>query len=336
MTAIALPRGRAWPGLVASLLVAAAATAAGQAVPLVGAPVLAIVLGCLLAPLLPNREALEPGTRVAGKQVLQLSIVLLGTGLSLGHVVTVAASSAPVLVGTLVVALGGAVLLGRLLRVRGHVRTLIGVGTGVCGASAIAAGTAVLGAAEAEVAYAIGTIFVFNVAAVLLFPLVGHLLGLSQHAFGLWSGTAVNDTSSVVATGYAYGTAAGAQALVVKLARSLSIIPICVGLAVWRARRERRPGGKMAVPWGSVVPGFVVGFVLASAANSVGLIPATAHGALAVLGVFCITTALAGIGLATRPAVLRQAGHRPLLLGGLLWILVAVSSLALQAMTTGW
>lgn len=336
MTAIPAARDQAWPGLAAALAVAGAATMAGRAVPLVGAPVVAILLGASVAPLLGHRSLLARGIRVASKQVLQLSIVLLGTGLSLGHVATVAVASAPVLVGTLAVALAGSVALGRLLHVRGHLRTLIGVGTGVCGASAIAAGTAVLGAAEAEVAYAIGTIFVFNVAAVLLFPLVGHLLGLSQHAFGLWSGTAVNDTSSVVATGYAYGAVAGSQALVVKLARSLSIIPICMGLAVWRARRERRARGAGSMPWGSVVPAFLVGFVLASAANTAGLIPAPAQGALSGLGVFCITTALAGVGLSTRPAVLRETGHRPLLLGGLLWVLVAASSLALQAMTTGW
>ncbi|MEO6087729.1 MAG: putative sulfate exporter family transporter, partial [Umezawaea sp.] len=182
--------------------------------------------------------------------------------------------------------------------------------------------TAVIKPRQAHVAYALGTIFACNIAAVLLFPPIGHLLGLSPHAFGLWAGTAINDTSSVVAAGYAYGGDAGEYALVVKLTRTLMLIPIIAFLAL----RTASP----ALPWRRIVPPFLLAFAAAVVLGSTGLVPP----ALPALGPFLITTALAGIGLSLRPDDLRRAGHRPLLLGVLLWLAVAASSLGLQALTS--
>jgi uncharacterized integral membrane protein (TIGR00698 family) len=326
---------RIGPGLLLALVVAGIATVLGKFLPIVGGPVFGLVLGVTLAAAVPalRLPRWEPGYLVAARPVLQLSIVVLGTGLSLRQVMTVGGSSLPVMLGTLAVALGGAWLLGRLLGVRGATQTLIGVGTGICGASAIAATTAVIKARDSEVAYAIGTIFTFNIVAVLLFPPLGHLLGMSPHAFGLWSGTAINDTSSVVAAGYAYGGGAGADSIVVKLTRTLMLIPIVIGLAILNARKENGRLGLRGMPWRRIVPMFLIGFLLASALNSVGVLPAGWHPALSVLGAFLITTALAGIGLSLRLADMRRAGGRPLLLGALLWIAVAGSSLGLQALT---
>lgn len=326
--------GRVVPGLAVAIGLAAAATVLGGLVPVVGAPVFGIVLGTLAGSMLPRlREPLwAQGYAIAARPVLQLSIVVLGTGLSLRQVVHAGTRSLPVMLGTLAVALGGAWLLGRLLRVDGNTRTLIGVGTGICGASAIAATTAVIKPKDTEVGYAIGTIFTFNIAAVLLFPPVGHLLGLSQSAFGLWSGTAINDTSSVLAAAYAYGGDAGPDAIVVKLTRTLMIVPVIMGLAFLKARKEKHADAG-PLPPRRVLPAFLVGFVLAAALNSLGLVPSAWHAALATLGAFLITTAMSGIGLSLRPADLRAAGHRPLLLGATLWIAVATSSLGLQALT---
>jgi uncharacterized integral membrane protein (TIGR00698 family) len=310
-----------------SVAVAGGATVLGQLVPVVGSPVFGIAGGAILAAFIHPGDRLRPGLTVAGKPVLQASIVVLGTGLSLSRIAHVGATSLPVLLGTLVVALVVARIAGRRLGVDGDVRTLIGVGSAICGASAIAATTAVIGAAEVDVAYAIGTIFAFNVTAVLLYPLLGHAIGLSQHSFGLWAGTAINDTSSVVAASYAYGSAAGSYGVVVKLTRSLMIIPICLTLAA----RQRRD---VKLPWRRLVPGFLIGFVLASAANSVGLVPSATHGALQDLGLFLITVALSGIGLSMRPADIRRAGIRPLLLGGILWICIGLTGLGLQAAFT--
>ena len=284
---------------------------------------------------------LRPGLSFASKPVLQASIVLLGATLSLEQVAVVGLSSLPVMLGTLTVALFGAWLLGRLLGVRGDTQLLIGVGTAICGASAIAATQAVIRARESQVAYAVGTIFTFNIAAVLLFPQIGHLLHLDPHAFGLWAGTAINDTSSVVAAGYSYGADAGPYSVVVKLTRSLMLIPIVLALSIWTARRNTRaasatadtPRTRQLPSWTKIVPLFLLGFIAASALDTLGVIPTAWHPGLTTAGTFLITTALAGIGLALRPADLRRAGIRPLLLGAMLWVLVATSSLALQALT---
>ena len=329
-------RGSLVPGLAVALLVAAVATVLGHFAPVVGGPVFGIVLGIVAGSSIPalRHDSLAPGVGFAGKTVLQLSIVVLGTGLSLAKVVQVGGGSLPVMLGTFVVALGGAFVLGRVLGINGELSTLIGVGTGICGASAIAAATAVMRPKQSNVAYAIGTIFTFNILAVLLFPPIGHLIGMTGHSFGLWSGTAVNDTSSVVAAAYSFGDGAGPYAIVVKLTRSLMIIPVVIGLALLTARREAaRQGERVRIPWRKVVPAFLIGFLVAAALNSLGLIPAGWHDGLTFVGTFLITVALSAIGLGMRPAQLRQAGHRPLLLGALLWICVATASLGLQALT---
>jgi uncharacterized integral membrane protein (TIGR00698 family) len=258
--------------------------------------------------------------------LLQLAIVLLGTTLALGQVLRVGARSLPVMLGTLAVALAGAAVIGRLLAVSPRLRALIGVGTGICGASAIAAIAGIVEATSAEVAYAISTIFVFNLVAVVLFPPLGHLFHLSQHGFGLWAGTAVNDTSSVVAAAYAFGHAAGAQAVVVKLTRTTLIVPIALALSALRSR-----GGKGRPR--RLLPRFLVLFVLASALMTAGLIPAGAHRPLSDAALALITVALAGVGLSSDLGRMRETGVRPLLLGAILWVSVASVSLLLQALT---
>lgn len=325
---------RVGPGLALAVAVAALATALGRLLPVIGGPVFAIVLGGVVGAVFAPGERTTPGIEVAAKPVLQLSIVVLGTGLSLQQVVTVGTGSLPVMLGTLTVALGGGWLIGRMLGVGGATRTLVSVGTGICGASAIAATTSVIDAKKHEIAYAVGTIFVFNVAAVLAFPPLGHLLGLSDEAFGLWAGTAVNDTSSVVAAAVSYGGDASSYAIVVKLTRTLLLVPIVIALALWTAHRQAGDGRRLRdVPWRRVLPLFLVGFLAAATLDTLGLIPTGWHPALSLLGTFLITVALAGVGLSLRPSELRGAGARPLLLGGILWVLVAASSLGLQALT---
>src|SRR5450759_533340 len=203
-----LPSGR-WarvvsqlPGVWLAVAIAVVASIVGRAVPIVGAPVTGIVIGLTLATVIKPGARLRPGIAVASTRILQASVVVLGSQLTLIQVVLVGLGALPVMLGTLTVALMAAYWIGRWLGVTGNLRTLIGVGTGICGASAIAAVTPVIGAAGVDVAYAISTIFLFNVSAVLVFPIIGHLLGMSQHAFGLFAGTAVNDMSSVLATAH--------------------------------------------------------------------------------------------------------------------------------------
>jgi uncharacterized integral membrane protein (TIGR00698 family) len=312
-------------GLAAAVTIGIFATLAGMAVPVVGAPVFAVATGVLLSPLA-RRTTWSPD--VAKGPVLQLSVVLLGAQLSLGQVVTVGAGSLPVMLGTLGVCLLLAWLVGRQLGVPRDLRTLIGVGTGICGASAIAATTPAIKAKSNDVAYAISTIFLFNVAAVLLFPPLGHLLGLSQHAFGLFAGTAVNDTSSVVAAAGAYGPAAVQYAVVVKLVRTLMIIPVVLALSALTSRE--RLGLRSAA---KLVPWFLIAFLAVAGLHTAGLIPADAQTFLHQLALLFIAVALAGVGLSTDLAALRRAGTRPLLLGLILWAAVSVTSLALQHVT---
>jgi len=258
---------------------------------------------------------------------------VLGSQLSLKEIVKVGFSSLPVMLGSLTVCLVGAYWIGKWLGIIGDLRTLIGVGTGICGASAIAAVTPVIGAVSADVAYAISTIFLFNMTAVLTFPFLGHLLGLSQHSFGLFAGTAVNDMSSVVAASTTYGSVAANYAIVVKLTRTLLIIPISLGLATLERRKLKSADSKTNVHVARLVPWYLIGFLLVAAANSIGLIPQGIHHVLVQFSVFLIAIALAAIGLSTDVAGLRRTGPRPLLLGGILWVLVSATSLSLQYLT---
>lgn len=324
------------PGLLLAVALAGAATVGGSVVPLIGAPVVGLVLGVLLSTHASRRATLRPGVALAAGTGLQVAVVLLGSQLSLRQVVRVGVGSLPVMLGTLAVCLALAAALGRRLGVGRDLRTLIGVGTAICGASAIAAVSPVIRAKSADIAYAVSTIFLFNIAAVLSFPLLGHLLGLSQHSFGLFAGTAVNDTSSVVATAAAYGSSASDYAIVVKLTRTLMIIPVSLVLAALTRRRcpEAAPAaGGRALRALRLVPWFLVGFLSVAAANSAGLVPAASHASLRTASLFLITMALGAIGLSTDLRAVRRAGPRPLLLGAALWLAVATTSLALQALT---
>jgi uncharacterized integral membrane protein (TIGR00698 family) len=323
------------PGLALAVAVAAVATVAAHWIPIVGGPVLGIVLGVSLATAHRPSRALEPGIAFAGRSVLQVAVVVLGAQLSLGEVVSIGLRSLPVLLGTLAVCLLLAAALGRLLRVPSDLRTLIGVGTGICGASAIAAVTPVIDAAAIDVAYAISTIFLFNIAAVILFPILGHALGLGQQAFGVFAGTAVNDMSSVVAAATTYGSGAAHTAVVVKLTRTLMIIPICVVLAIGERRHDRasRAHRFSARSVLKLVPAFLFGFLALAAANSAGLIPASTHHALTEVATLLITVALSAIGLSTDLAGFKRTGARPILLGAALWVAVSATSLGLQSLT---
>ncbi len=266
------------PGLVLCAALAAAAFALGRAVPMVGGPVFGIVIGVIIAALRKPPPVVAQGIAFSAKQLLQLSIVLLGFNLQLREVVGAGLRSLPVMLGTLVIVLCIAYFAGKLLGLDRDLRRLLGIGTAICGGSAIAALASVIDVNEADVAYAISAVFLFNVAAVLTFPAIGHLLSLSQHAFGLWAGTAINDTSSVVAAGFVYGHAAGTQAVIVKLTRTTLIVPIVLfyaGKRLWDSR------GAAGVDWMKIVPWFILWFVAAAVLNTIGVVPPALHAAFA-------------------------------------------------------
>jgi uncharacterized integral membrane protein (TIGR00698 family) len=291
--------------------------------------VFAILLGLAIASIRPLPGIFDAGVAFASKTLLQWSIVLLGAHLSLSQIARGGLASLPVMLGTLAIVLAVSYVVGRLLGIDRDLRRLLGIGTAICGGSAIAALSGVIEVDRSDVAYALGTIFAFNVVAVLTFPALGHMLGLSQSAFGLWAGTAINDTSSVVAAAFAYGSAAGSTAVVVKLTRTLLIVPI-VGYYAWR-RIASHEGS--AVNWMAVFPWFILWFLIAAALDSLGWIPAAWQDPIQHLALFAIVVALAGVGLSSDLGRIKAAGLRPLTLGAILWVTIAVSSLAIARLT---
>ena len=179
--------------------------------------------------------------------------------MNLFHVFSVGSQSLLIMFATIGAAGITAWLVGRYLQLPGNISTLIGVGTAICGGSAIAATAPVISATDKEVAYSISTIFLFNIAAVFIFPFLGHFLGMNDIGFGMWAGTAINDTSSVVAAGYSYSQAAGNFATIVKLTRTLMIIPITLGLALYTARKSVSIS---TYSFATVFPWFILGFLI--------------------------------------------------------------------------
>lgn len=295
--------------------------------PAIGAPVAAIVLGAVAAAALGRTrprmlQACAPGLTLASRTLLQLAIVTMGFAFPIGAVATAGARSMPVLITTLAAAAVGAVVLGRMLALHSESALLVGVGTAICGASAIAAVTAVVRPAAHRVGYAVATIFIFNVVAVLVYPPLGRLLHLSPEEFGMWAGSAINDTSSVLAASTAFGAAAVPFAVVVKLVRSLAIVPLCVGLHIGLGRRQAAG----ASAW-RTFPWFIVAFVATSIVAATGVLPSAALAGFSSAAAFLVTVALAAVGTSLTPDSLRTAGTRPIVFGGLLALLLAVTGL---------
>lgn len=271
------------------------------------------------------------------KKILQYAIIFLGAGLSFTQVVNTGKESFLVMIITLSLALISAYILGKLLKVPDNLTTLIGVGTAICGGSAIAAVSPIIEADDKEVAYSISTIFFFNVVAVLIFPPLGHILGFSDKAFGLWAGTAVNDTSSVVAAGYAFSNAAGQYATIVKLTRTTMIIPISLFFAVkcmLKKRKTEKSGSNLNYSLRKTFPWFILCFVAASLLNTFKVINGSTAAFLSSLGKFLIIMALSAVGLNTDFKEILKSGFKPLLLGLMVWVTVTVSSIAIQFLTS--
>ncbi len=318
------------PGLALCVAIAGVAYFLGRVFPIVGGPIFGVVLGMLVALMRKPSARLDAGIKFSSTQILQYSIVALGTNLSLREILGSGLRSLPVMLGTLLITLTAAYFIGKWLGIGPDLRALLGVGTAICGGSAIAALSSVIMAGEADIAYAISTVFLFNIIAVLLFPALGHVLALSQHGFGLWAGTAINDTSSVVAAAFIYGRAAGNEAVIVKLTRTTLIIPIVLYYA-WQTIKHARRAEKR-VDWNAIFPWFILWFVIAALLNSFGLIRASWHPALTAIALFLIVVALTGVGLSADFAQMRKAGIKPLLLGLILWVLIALSSLAIASL----
>jgi uncharacterized integral membrane protein (TIGR00698 family) len=293
--------------------------------PTISEVALALLLGLVVTStgLLPAATA--PGIRFASRTILRLAIVLLGARLSLGHVTAVGMGALALVVSCMTAALAFALLVGRALGLPPRLTLLIGVGTTVCGNSAIVATAPVVGAEDREVGFAVATITIFGTVAVFAYPLIGHALGLGDTPFGLWTGVAVNDTSQVVAASAAYSPAARDVAMVVKLVRNALMAPLIMLIAWWwqRGGDAARRGAWTAFPL------FVLGFVALALTRTVGVIGATSAARIDNVARVCILLALAGVGLGTRLGQLRAVGVAPFCLGLATASLLAVLGLGL-------
>lgn len=326
------------PGLLFCAAIAVPSYFLGLALPVVGGPVFAILIGMVLALILKKRDALSRGVTFTSKKVLQLAVVLLGFGMNLSAIAKVGAQSLPIILSTISISLIVAFLLCKALRIPSRIATLIGVGSSICGGSAIAATAPVIGADDEEVAQSISVIFLFNIIAALLFPTLGGLLGLSATGFGLFAGTAVNDTSSVTAAATAWdGLHPGANTLdaatIVKLTRTLAIIPITLVLALWRTKKEKSAA---RVSLRKIFPFFILFFVLAAVVTTVFSLPASVTGPLKEASKFFIVMAMAAIGFNTDLVKLIKTGGKPILLGLCCWGAITGVSLAMQHVLGIW
>ena len=324
-------------GILLCLVIAVPSWFLGKAFPIIGGAVIAILAGMVVTLLLRDKSGMEPGIRFVSKKVLQWAVILLGFGMDLNVVVQTGRQSLPIIVCTISVSLLVAFFLRRWMQIPGKVATLVGVGSSICGGSAIAATAPVIDADEEEVAQAISVIFFFNVLAALLFPAIGFDT-TSGEAFGIFAGTAVNDTSSVTATAATWdsmwnlGSATLDKAVTVKLTRTLAIIPITLVLAFLRTRREKQDGGNR-VDFKKIFPFFILFFIAASIVTTVAVhfgVSASVFDPIKELSKFLIVLAMAAIGLNTNIIKLVRSGGKPIALGGCCWISITAVSLLMQ------
>ena len=301
----------------------------GNLFPIIGSSVFALILGILLNELTDLPEHARPGLNWSGKKLLQYSIIFMGFSFPIATVASTGLSSLKISLPTITVAFLAAIIFGKVFHLKSHLRTLIGFGTAICGGSAIAAAAPIIEADEEEIALSMSTIFFFNILAVFIFPVLGHLWHMSNFHFGLWSGTAINDTSSVVAAGFSYSKAAGELATIVKLSRALMIVPVCLGLIGLKLFRTKQQGSKKGM-LKKIVPWFIIWFIVASILSSIGIVPKVVIPYLKEISQLFMAMALIGIGSKVSWNQFRSAVESTLLVGFISWFCVAGSSLILQ------
>ncbi len=299
----------------------------GKTFPIIGGPVFGISLGILIGTILSNQtKSISSGSNFSGKKILQYSIILLGFEMNIRDIISVGMSSLWIMIFTLLTTFITAWMMAKILKIDFITGTLIGVGTAICGGSAIAATAPVIQAKNQEISYAIATIFLFNIIAVFIFPAFGHLFNLSNKAFGIWAGTAINDTSSVLAAAYSYSDESGALATIVKLTRTLMIIPITFVLSIYMAK-YRSTDNNYQFKLLHAVPYFIIGFIITAIINSLDFLPVSVTNFLAQTGKFLIIVAMVGIGLNTNIKTLIQNGIKPILMGAVCWVTLSIISL---------
>ena len=298
---------------------------------MLGASIIALFTGTIINSFF-HPDWMKPALKFTSKKILKAAIVLLGASLSVGTIVSVGKMTFFVMIFTFAMCFGGGYFIRKLFGLNWKLSNLISAGTGICGGSAVAAIAPVIDADDKDIAFAMSSTFLFDMVMVALYPLMGRALGMSDIAYGIWAGTSVNDTASVVASGYAFSEAAGDFATMVKLTRTIAIIPTVlvfawIGTRIKQKEMKSASNGQRVNLW-KIIPWFIGGFLLLAILNSAGVIPAELSGVLKTASKFLMVTALAAIGLNTSITDFKKAGLAPMFYGVTIDTLVTLTALA--------
>jgi uncharacterized integral membrane protein (TIGR00698 family) len=318
------------PGIGLTVVIGLIAHSLGKDYPLIGGAVIAIVLGILIRQFLGVPEVFSPGISYTLKKLLKLAIILLGFSFSFAEILGLGLNTVIIVLVAVILGIGLTYFIGRLFKLKGNIPLLISLGTGICGATAIATTGPILKAKDEDIVYAVNTIFAFNILAVLAYPVIGHMLSMPDSQFGAWAGTAIHDTSSVVAAGYSYSTEAGDASVVVKLIRTLMLVPVAVLLGIYVSIKNKTAGpDQKKVKLSKVFPFFILFFAGAAALNTIFTFPATFVEPTAWVAKFVILMVMASVGLGTDIKKINSVGVRPLIVGLISSIIMGSVSLLL-------
>ncbi|MFV8252214.1 YeiH family protein [Aerococcus viridans] len=326
------------PGLSLSALVAVIAIALSSLLPgdIIGATVMALLVGMALNPFFMKHQQLYSGVTFSSKKILRLGIILMGVNLNFAEVWDVGKYALFLMTFTMLTAFGVGNLIGKFFGVNWKLTNLLAVSTAICGGSAVAAVGPVIKAKHEDITYAISATFIFDIITVIIFPWIGIALGMSDTGYGHWIGTAVNDTSSVVAAGYAFSQLGGNVAVIVKLTRTLFIIPYVLVFSVINERLENKAQGTnhhTPVDLRKIFPYFIILFLVVVALRSTGIIPDAIAPSISSASKFSMIMALSAIGLTTSFKDIKKIGPKPMILGFIVDSLVVVVAIVVLFLT---
>ncbi len=297
---------------------------------ILGASIVALFMGTIINSFF-HPKWIQPALKFTSKKILKVAIVLLGASLSINTIMSVGKMTFFVMIFTFAMCFGGGYFIRKIFGLNWKLSNLISAGTGICGGSAVAAIAPVIDADDKDVAFAMSSTFLFDMVMVALYPIMGKALGMTDIAYGIWAGTSVNDTASVVASGYAFSEIAGDFATMVKLTRTIAIIPTVlvfafIGTRIKQKEMKAASNGKK-VNLVKIIPWFIGGFLLLAILNSFGFIPKEASGVVKGTSKFLMVTALAAIGLGTSITDFKKAGLKPMFYGITIDTLVTLTAL---------
>ncbi len=332
MESTAKKRGAFILGIAICFSVAAFSIFVEKLIPgeLLGASIVALFTGTIINSFF-HPTWIQPALKFTSKKILKLAIVLLGASLSINTIMSVGKMTFFVMIFTFAMCFGGGYFIRKFFGLNWKLSNLICAGTGICVGPAIAAIAPVIDTDDKDVAFAMSSTFLFDMVMIALYPLMGKALGMTDIAYGIWAGTSVNDTASVVASGYAFSEIAGDFATMVKLTRTIAIIPTVLVFAYIGTRIKQKElkaaNNGQKVNLVKIIPWFIGGFLLLAILNSVGCIPAAISGIIKKTSKFLMVTALAAIGLGTSITDFKKAGLKPMFYGITIDTLVTLTAL---------